>query len=157
VNTVFWNRKEKRTISVIHFGGALTGWPGVTHGGAIATVMLESLERLASAPNFDPDSAGPSHGFVEKMELQYRAPTFAKSFYVIRTEVDESGISAAESTSVALKARLESADKGTLCVEATAQCRPHNQTIAQLGQTSGQTGLGELLQNCYKAVQNLFA
>lgn len=47
VQRIFWNAAERKAISVIFFGGALSGWPGVTHGGAIATVMDESLGRVA--------------------------------------------------------------------------------------------------------------
>lgn len=44
---VFWNEAEKRSISVVFFGGGLSGWPGVVHGGAIATVLDEALGTVA--------------------------------------------------------------------------------------------------------------
>lgn len=47
VQRVFWNEKERRAISVVFFGGGLSGWPGVVHGGTIATIMDESLGRVA--------------------------------------------------------------------------------------------------------------
>lgn len=47
VQRVFWNEKEGRAISVVFFGGGLSGWPGVVHGGTIATIMDESLGRVA--------------------------------------------------------------------------------------------------------------
>ena len=47
VQHVFWNEQESKAVSVVFFGAGLSGWPGVTHGGAIATVMDESLGRVA--------------------------------------------------------------------------------------------------------------
>lgn len=47
VQRVFWNEREQRAISVMYFGGGLSGWPGVVHGGTVATVMDESLGRVA--------------------------------------------------------------------------------------------------------------
>lgn len=47
VQKVFWNEEEQKAITVVFFGGALCGWPGIVHGGALATVMDESLGRAA--------------------------------------------------------------------------------------------------------------
>ena len=48
IQRVFWNEEEKRIIAVVFFGGALSGWPGVTHGGVIATILGECTQRIAS-------------------------------------------------------------------------------------------------------------
>ena len=56
VQRQFWNRKDRRMITVIFYGGALAGWPGVTHGGVLATTMEESMERVAASNN--PDRIG---------------------------------------------------------------------------------------------------
>ena len=47
VQRVWWNERERRAISVVFFGGGLSGWPGVVHGGTVATVVDESLGRVA--------------------------------------------------------------------------------------------------------------
>ena len=47
VQRIFWNEAERKAISILFFGGGLSGWPGVTHGGATAIVMDESLGRVA--------------------------------------------------------------------------------------------------------------
>ena len=44
---VFWNQQDQKAVSIIWLGSDLCGWPGVVHGGAIATVMDESLGRAA--------------------------------------------------------------------------------------------------------------
>ena len=45
VQRVFWNQSEHRLINVVFLGGALTGWPGVTHGGAVATTGEPGARR----------------------------------------------------------------------------------------------------------------
>ena len=35
-------------MTIVFLGGALAGWPGVTHGGVVATIMEENMERVAS-------------------------------------------------------------------------------------------------------------
>lgn len=45
VQRAFWSQERKELVMVIWFGGSLSGWPGITHGGAIGTVFLEGMER----------------------------------------------------------------------------------------------------------------
>ena len=139
VQLVFWNEKEQRSISVVYFGAALTGWPGVTHGGCLATVMLESLARVASGNASIKDND--ADGLVKTMELQYRAPTLAKAFYVIRAEVDESVGRKSGDEMTVLKATLESADRGVVCVEATARCKA---PVSGRGIMAGTTKAGNI-------------
>ena len=151
VHIMFWNEKEQRSISVVYFGRALTGWPGVTHGGCLATVMLESLGRVASG-NVS-TRGGDSDGLVKTMELHYRAPTLAKAFNVIRAEIDESvGRKSADDIAV-LKATLESADKGVICVEATARCKA---PISVSGISTGTSEVGNIFRACYNAIRSTF-
>jgi hypothetical protein len=44
---IFYNETTGEVVNIVWFGGSLTGWPGVTHGGLIATVMDETLGRAA--------------------------------------------------------------------------------------------------------------
>lgn len=44
---VFWLEDDKKAVSLLWFGRGMAGWPGVVHGGALATVMDESLGRVA--------------------------------------------------------------------------------------------------------------
>ncbi|KAI0444500.1 hypothetical protein F4803DRAFT_250526 [Xylaria telfairii] len=76
---IFYNAGTGEVVTVVYFGSALAGWPQVVHGGAIATVLDESLGRCAILKF-------PSRtGVTANLELQYRAPTMTERFYVIRT------------------------------------------------------------------------
>lgn len=44
----FVNRATRETVLVFWVGGGLTGWPGVAHGGALATAFLEAFGCKAS-------------------------------------------------------------------------------------------------------------
>ena len=50
VQRAFWNAATRELIAVIRFGGALSGWPGLAHGGAIATVFDEGFSRMVAGP-----------------------------------------------------------------------------------------------------------
>lgn len=51
IQRAFWNPTTRELISVIWFGGALSGWPGMAHGGSIATVFEEGLSRVVAGPD----------------------------------------------------------------------------------------------------------
>ncbi|KAK5128994.1 hypothetical protein LTR85_000327 [Meristemomyces frigidus] len=107
VERVFWDRGEHKLVAIIWFGGALSGWPGVTHGGAIATELSDKLAlaaSLAEGSNSDISAAAmpqrlPGTGNHAKMfvpttkpdepaqlSLSYVKPTMANNFYVIRVQ-----------------------------------------------------------------------
>jgi len=106
---IFYNIESGETISVIWFGGAIAGWPGVTHGGVTATLMDESLGRCAIRQF--PDRTG----VTANLELNYLKPVVTNSFYVIRA-VPEQG---ATERKCWVSARLETLE-GRVCVEAKA-------------------------------------
>ena len=82
---VFRHADTGECVSVVYFGGGTSGWPGVVHGGALATVLDESLGRAAIL-HF------PSRtGVTARLELTYRAPTRAEAFYVVRARPVEDG------------------------------------------------------------------
>ncbi|EED19338.1 thioesterase family protein [Talaromyces stipitatus ATCC 10500] len=47
VQKIFWNEEQKRCVNVVHFGKSLEGWPRIVHGGILATVLDETLGRVA--------------------------------------------------------------------------------------------------------------
>ena len=47
VQRAFWNEERGELVTIVWFGQGLSGWPGVTHGGAIATVLEEGLRQVA--------------------------------------------------------------------------------------------------------------
>jgi hypothetical protein len=91
-------------VAVVWFGGSLSGWPGVTHGGVIATELAEKFalaESLASTPASVTAAAIPqrlpgtgSHAQMPypadpldepaQLSLSYVKPTYANGFYVVR-------------------------------------------------------------------------
>lgn len=108
---IFFNQESGETITVIWFGGAIAGWPGVTHGGVIATVMDESLGRCAIR-RFPGRS-----GVTANLELNYLKPVVTNSFYIIRAVPEER--KGGEERKCWVSARLETVD-GVVCVESKA-------------------------------------
>ncbi|KAF2970879.1 hypothetical protein GQX73_g2655 [Xylaria multiplex] len=75
---IFHNTSTGEVVTVVYFGAGLAGWPGIVHGGAIATILDESLGRCAIL-------RFPSRtGVTANLEMQYRFPTLTNNFYVIR-------------------------------------------------------------------------
>jgi hypothetical protein len=105
VERLFYDRGEQKLVAIIWFGGSVSGWPGVTHGGCIATQLSDKL-ALAAALAHETQNSGsaaaipqrlPGTGNHAKMpfpatmpdepaqlSLSYVKPTYANSFYVIR-------------------------------------------------------------------------
>jgi acyl-coenzyme A thioesterase PaaI-like protein len=112
---VFWNQKEHELVAVVWFGGAVSGWPGVAHGGAIATVMADKIALAASLVNGDDAAADAYPSEPTRLDLTYKKPTYANDFYVVRAKprhVDSASLSAGH---VQVHAQLETLD-GTICV-----------------------------------------
>lgn len=69
-------------VAVLYFGTSTIGWPGVVHGGLIATILNEHAARAAMQ---DPALSESRRGVLTaRLELQYRKPTLANDFYVVR-------------------------------------------------------------------------
>jgi acyl-coenzyme A thioesterase PaaI-like protein len=107
---VFYNQDTGEHICVVWIGGALAGWPGVTHGGVTATLMDESLGRCA-IKQFPSKT-----GVTANLELNYMKPLITNSFYVIRTSPQKEGATDQKSWA---SGRMETLD-GRVCVEAKA-------------------------------------
>ncbi|KAI9744503.1 MAG: hypothetical protein M1818_002032 [Claussenomyces sp. TS43310] len=97
-------------VSVVWIGGAVAGWPGVAHGGLVATLLDESLGRCAFARL----SAGT--GVTVNLQLKYLSPTVTNAFHVVRCTPMLEGSSERKQW---VSARLERLD-GTVCVESKA-------------------------------------
>ena len=132
VQRVFWNKMERRLISVVFLGGALCGWPGVVHGGCTATLLQENLERVARGSDFS--QAQKKDYRLDDFSIRYRKPASANSFYVIRAEMDDSEPVAGGDARVGVKATLESALTGVVCAESNGSCnlRDESGTASQL-------------------------
>lgn len=170
VERVFYNRRDQSLVAVIWFGGALCGWPGVTHGGAIATALGEKLTLAAALASYtnDPKNfhAGarpqrmPGTGDHAKMyapldlpeepkqlSMSYAKPTYANSFYVVRVKpasevVDEKGTLAQFEPlgGAEYEATLETLD-AAVCVRARARFAAS--TVVQRTEEAVQNGARE--------------
>lgn len=80
-------RPAEPVINVLYLGASTTGWPGVVHGGVLATVADEHAARGALA---DPALRASGRGVLTaNLELQYLRPTLANDFYVARSRALE--------------------------------------------------------------------
>ncbi|EYE96937.1 PaaI family thioesterase [Aspergillus ruber CBS 135680] len=107
---VFYNRKEQESISVVFLGEGTEGWPTITHGGALATVIDENLGRVAlrSFPG--------KTGVTANLQLNYRAPVYSGHFYTFHSRLDRE-----RTTERKAYVTGEVRDPlGGLCVEASA-------------------------------------
>jgi hypothetical protein len=58
VQRAFWSPVRKELVMVIWFGGGLSGWPGITHGGAIATMFAEAMKRAVQCAHLSDGKSG---------------------------------------------------------------------------------------------------
>ncbi|KAI1411438.1 HotDog domain-containing protein [Hypoxylon sp. FL1857] len=112
---VFHNRDTGEVVSILYFGAGTAGWPGVVHGGALATVLDESLGRCAIL-RFPART-----GVTARLELAYRRPTLAAGYYVIRARpmVNADEDPAKSERKMWVEGTLETLE-GKTCVEAKA-------------------------------------
>ncbi|KAJ7764137.1 mitochondrial protein [Mycena maculata] len=101
-------KDESEAIIFLHLGRGLCGHDGIVHGGLLATLLDESLARnaLMNLPE--------KVGVTATLSLNYRAPTRADQFVVIKTQFLEG-----KGRKAMVSGRVESLD-GTLLVEAKA-------------------------------------
>lgn len=81
---VFANKETGEFVVLVWIGKALAGWPGATHGGAIATVLDECLAR----PAMRQFEGGVVTG---RLEIQYLKPVVTGGWWVIRSRLEEMG------------------------------------------------------------------
>ncbi|KAJ1335769.1 acyl-coenzyme A thioesterase THEM4 [Microdochium nivale] len=82
---IFHNPATNEVVSIVYLGRSIAGWPGVVHGGAIATVLDETLGRCAV--RLFPARTG----VTANLELDYKQPTRSEGFYIIRTRPMDHG------------------------------------------------------------------
>ncbi|PGH14635.1 hypothetical protein AJ79_02970 [Helicocarpus griseus UAMH5409] len=121
---VFWNEKEHKVVNVVFFGPGLSGWPFVVHGGALATILDETLGRVAIL------SFPARTGVTANLQIKYRKPVMAGEFCTVTAEIDHE-----KSTERKAFVKGELRDSsGNLCTEAEALfVVPKNLTLRTLG------------------------
>lgn len=80
---VFHNRRTGEYVVLVWLGKGLAGWPGVVHGGCIATVLDECLGRAALA-GFEGGS-----GVTAQLDIEYKKPVVSGEWWIVRTKVDD--------------------------------------------------------------------
>lgn len=97
VQRAFWNAETREMVAVVWIGGGLSGWPGVSHGGAIATIFEEAMARMVRGPDGDigmhsswlmtrrllTQSPEEVHR-PSSLKVTYAKPTYSLDFYVLR-------------------------------------------------------------------------
>ncbi|KAJ4297608.1 hypothetical protein N0V90_005501 [Kalmusia sp. IMI 367209] len=80
VQRAFWNAETRELVAVVWLGTALSGWPMLAHGGAIATVFEDCMSKMVAGPDATIDS-------IEQptsMSITYAKPTYSTNFYILR-------------------------------------------------------------------------
>lgn len=111
VQRTFYNPTTRELVQAVWLGGALSGWPGVVHGGLIATVVGEAGGRCwglgrvvegADSADADADADAAAAAVVlaaakassceepKELSLTYLKPTTSNGFYVLRSRVETS-------------------------------------------------------------------
>lgn len=87
---LFFDKKNKESISIYHVGEKLCGYPFLIHGGILATILDEILKRTSSLSfGIDPlETYKPDKISTKNIELQYKFPTVANSFLVVKCKDD---------------------------------------------------------------------
>jgi acyl-coenzyme A thioesterase PaaI-like protein len=101
-------KDEKEAVAFVHIGRALCGYDGIVHGGLLATLLDESLGRIAIV------NLPEKVGVTANLSLNYKAPTKADQFVVIKTRVDD-----IQGRRAYVSGTVEDL-QGTVLVEATA-------------------------------------
>ncbi|KAG8867270.1 hypothetical protein FRB97_003410 [Tulasnella sp. 331] len=105
---VFGKWDDSESVVVIHVGRSLCGHDGIIHGGILATLLDEALARNAIMKL-------PSKiAVTANLTINYKAPTKANQFIVIRTWLTE-----IKGRKVRVQGRIEDID-GQLLVEASS-------------------------------------
>jgi len=76
-------KDESESVIIVHVGRGLCGHDGIVHGGLLATLLDEGLGRTAIKSL--PDQVG----VTAYLSIDYRAPTKADQFIVIKTRLTE--------------------------------------------------------------------
>ncbi|ROW16401.1 hypothetical protein VPNG_02898 [Cytospora leucostoma] len=120
---VWHNARTGEALAVIYFGTGTIGWPGVVHGGVIATILDEHSARAALG---DPSAlVGGAKGLLTaKLDITYKRPTLSSDFYVVRASAVPEGELAEEergkrARKVWVDARIETVE-GQTCVASRA-------------------------------------
>lgn len=122
---IFLNESKEETLTIVHVGRKLCGYPLLIHGGILATILDENLKRCSllqftnkhkDTPIDYANEESYSHIHAKDLTLQYKFPTLADNFIVIRAKCEKYNES---ENSVLVKGVIKS-PKGRTLVEGTS-------------------------------------
>lgn len=116
---IFHNVETDEGVTIVHVGYRLCGYPLMVHGGMIATLLNETFKRNALLAHTT-KSALKDDFMVENLTVNYKAPTFANQFLVIKTKRTESKLN--DEKNIALESVIEDS-KGKVLVKGSAVLR----------------------------------
>lgn len=116
---IFHNTKMDETITFVHMGYKLCGYPFIVHGGMLATLLNETFKRNASLSS-DTLSTLKTDYKVENISITYKSPSLANQFFVVKTK--KSPLPGSQPDLYSLTSVIES-EEGKVLVEATATLR----------------------------------
>lgn len=82
LNRAFWNKKTEEFVMTVWYGGALSGWPGIAHGGSTATVLLEGMGRAMNCATEAGQATKPPD--PSQLGLTYLKPVRAGNLYLLK-------------------------------------------------------------------------
>lgn len=113
---IFHNIETDEGVTIIHAGYRLCGYPFIVHGGIIATLLNETYKRNASLSKFTTSNLKDDFK-VENLTINYKRPTFANQFLIVKTKMKESEKN--DKRTIVLESVLEDA-KGRVLVKSEA-------------------------------------
>ncbi|KAE8355579.1 HotDog domain-containing protein [Aspergillus coremiiformis] len=77
---IFSEEGGKSLVSIFYLGSAISGHPGIVHGGLLATLLDEAMARCCfpALPN--------KVGVTANLSIDYRRPAMAEAYAVLRAE-----------------------------------------------------------------------
>ncbi|RDW76461.1 PaaI family thioesterase [Aspergillus mulundensis] len=82
--TAFYNNDTNTLVTFFYLGSRVSGHPGIVHGGFLATLLDEGMGRCAFP-------VLPSKvGVTANLNVDYRRPAMANSYFVMRAQVTKS-------------------------------------------------------------------
>ncbi|KAL4793992.1 HotDog domain-containing protein [Aspergillus venezuelensis] len=82
IQRVFWNSDEMKAVNVVFFGAGIEGFPTMVHGGAMATIIDETLARVAI--HHFPERTG----VTANLDINYVASASSENFYLVYASLD---------------------------------------------------------------------
>ncbi|KFY97571.1 hypothetical protein V498_01993 [Pseudogymnoascus sp. VKM F-4517 (FW-2822)] len=82
---VFYNKTTGEYVVLAWLGRRLSGWPGVVHGGLLATLLDECLARTGMR------GLDGGVGVTARLELGYKRPVKSAGWWVVRSWMEEGG------------------------------------------------------------------